>query len=85
MAQYGAPQCAPQVPQKSHRSRVTAGLLQIFLPSVGRFYCGNTKLALLQIIVTIFSCGYGVFWPILDGIYILTGSAKDGKGAKISD
>jgi len=70
------------------KSKMMAGLLQLFLGSfgVGRFYLGDTKTAIFQILVTWLTCGLGALWPIIDGIMILTGSVKvDGKGVPLKD
>lgn len=69
------------------KSRVLAGLLQIFLCflGAGRFYLGYTMTALLQIFVVIITSGIGVIWPIIDGIMILGGSvATDANGQPLS-
>jgi TM2 domain-containing membrane protein YozV len=61
----------------SDKSKMAAGLLQIFLGGfgVGRFYTGHTKIALLQIAATWLTCGAGALWPLIDGIMILTNEA----------
>ena len=42
----------------SDKSKVVAGLLQIFLPfGIGRFYIGDTRTGVIQLIVTIVTCG----------------------------
>ena len=58
------------------KSRLTAGLLGIFLGALGvhRFYLGYTSIGVLQILVTIATCGIGGFWGIIEGILILSGS-----------
>lgn len=58
------------------KSRMTAGLLGIFLGALGvhRFYLGYTSIGVLQILVTIATCGIGGFWGIIEGILILGGS-----------
>ena len=69
------------------KSRVLAGLLQIFLCflGAGRFYLGYTMTALLQIFVTVITSGVGIIWPIVDGIMILSGSvATDANGQPLS-
>lgn len=56
------------------RSRVTAGLLQIFLGGfgLGRFYLGYNGMALAQLFTTpIFFIG--AIWGFIDGILILCG------------
>ena len=70
------------------KSKLVAGLLQIFLPgfAVGRFYLGYTGMAIGQIAATYLTCGFGVLWPFIDGIMILTGSVKtDAKGIPLKD
>ena len=58
------------------KSRLLAGLLQIFLCflGAGRFYLGYVTTAVLQIFVTFITGGFGAIWPIIDGVMILTGS-----------
>jgi TM2 domain-containing membrane protein YozV len=68
----------------SHRSKLVAGLLQIFLGGfgVGRFYTGHIGIAFAQIAVTLFTCGVGGLWPLIDGIIMLTSESPrdvDGK------
>ena len=58
------------------KSRLTAGLLGIFLGGLGvhRFYLGYTSIGVLQILVTIATCGIGGLWGIIEGILILGGN-----------
>jgi TM2 domain-containing membrane protein YozV len=58
------------------KSKMTAGLLGIFLGSFGvhRFYLGYTGIGIAQIAVTIVTCGIGGIWGLIEGILILTGS-----------
>ena len=76
---YGASPAAPYgvhpitgVPY-SDKSKLAAGLLQIFLGGfgVGRFYIGDNKIAIWQIVVTVFTCGIGSIWGLIDGIMML--------------
>lgn len=70
---------------RSDKSRITAGLLN-FIPGVGRFYLGYAAHGVLQILVTIMTCGIGYLWPLIDAIYILTGGVKyDGYGRVLED
>ncbi len=71
----------------SDKSKMTAGLLQIFLGSfaVGRFYLGYTGLAIAQIAVTWLTCGAGAIWPLIDGIMILTGKVPDAQGRPLRE
>ncbi len=58
------------------KSRLTAGLLGIFLGGFGvhRFYLGYTTIGVLQILVTIATCGLGSIWGLIEGILIISGS-----------
>ena len=58
------------------KSRMTAGLLGIFLGGLGvhRFYLGYTSVGVLQILVTLATCGIGAVWGLIEGIVILSGS-----------
>lgn len=60
------------------KSRMAAGLLQIFLGGfgVGRFYLGYTGIGVAQLLVTLFTCGVGAIWPFVDGILILCGHVQ---------
>ena len=65
----------------SDKSKLVAGLLQILLPlGIGRMYMGHTGLGVVQLLVTLFTCGIGSVWPFIDGIVILAGSPRDGHG-----
>ena len=49
----------------SDKSKLVAGLLQIFLPfGIGRFYIGDTKIGVLQLVVTVLTCGIGGLWSV---------------------
>ncbi|WP_244929159.1 TM2 domain-containing protein [Nocardioides sp. W7] len=84
---YGASPAAPYgvhpltgVPY-SEKSKIVAGLLQILLPlGIGRFYLGDTGIGVAQLLVTIFTCGIGALWPVIDGIIILASDSKDSQG-----
>jgi TM2 domain-containing membrane protein YozV len=75
---YGQPYpgyaVAPYDPQA--KSKLAAGLLGIFLGGFGvhRFYLGYTKIGVIQIIVTIFTCGIGSIWGFVEGILFLVGA-----------
>ena len=58
------------------KSKLTAGLLGIFLGSFGvhRVYLGYTKIGIIQIVVTLVTCGIGSLWGFIEGILILAGS-----------
>jgi len=64
----------------SDRSKVVAGLLQLFLPiGIGRLYAGHTGIGVAQLLLTVFF-GIGVIWAFIDGIVILAGRPTDGNG-----
>lgn len=63
-----------QPPVSGGKSRITAGLLQLFLGflGVGRFYLGYTGYGIFQIVVSLLTCGIGgIIWGFADGILIL--------------
>jgi TM2 domain-containing membrane protein YozV len=71
----------------SDKSKMTAGLLQIFLGTfgVGRFYTGHTGIAIAQIAVSWLTCGVGAIWPLIDGVMMLTGKVPDAQGRPLRD
>jgi len=71
----------------SDKSKMTAGLLQIFLGAfgVGRFYLGYTGIGIAQIAVTWLTCGIGAIWPLIDGIMILTDKVPDSAGRTLRE
>jgi len=65
----------------SDKSKLIAGLLQILVPfGVGRFYIGDTNIGIAQALVTVFTCGIGALWSVIDGIILLSGDSKDSNG-----
>ena len=86
----------PGYPQEyaEFKSKVAAGILAILLGSLGihNFYLGFTGKALTQLLITVLSFGMLSFvsaiWGIIEGVLILTGSAKyrvDAKGIPLRD
>jgi TM2 domain-containing membrane protein YozV len=71
----------------SDKSRMTAGLLGIFLGSfgVGRFYLGYTTIGIAQVAATWLTLGIGAIWPFIDGILILLGKVPDAQGRTLRD
>jgi predicted Zn finger-like uncharacterized protein len=70
------------------KSRISAGLLGIFLGWVGshRFYLGYIGIGVAQVIVTLFTFGLGGLWGIIEGILILVGTIdKDAQGMPLRD
>ena len=87
---YGASPSAPYgvhptlgIPY-SEKSKLVAGLLQILLPlGIGRFYTGDTGMGVAQLLVTVFTCGIGALWPVIDGIILLATDSKDSEGRRL--
>lgn len=68
------------------KSRVTAGLLGIFLGGFGvhNFYLGFHVKAIIQILLSVFCCGVGSVWGFIEGILILAKKINvDAKGASL--
>ena len=86
-APYGASAAAPYgvhpvtgIPY-SDKTKLVAGLLQILIPiGIGRFYLGDTKIGVWQVVVTVLTCGIGALWPFIDGIVILATDSVDAQG-----
>ena len=66
----------------SDKSKLVAGLLQLFLGGfgIGRFYLGYTNIGVIQIVVTILTCGIGSIWGLIDAILIISGNVPDADG-----
>lgn len=94
---YDPPQYQPQpgmappsgYPQKS---RMAAGILAILLGTYGvhSFYLGNTSRGLLQLLLTLLTCGIGALimfiWGVVDGVRILDGRINiDANGVYLKD
>ncbi|MGA9493431.1 MAG: TM2 domain-containing protein [Mycobacterium sp.] len=72
----------------SDKSKLVAGLLQIFLggAGVGRFYLGYIGIGFAQLAITVFTLGLaGWIWPLIDAILILTGKVTDAQGRTLRD
>ena len=70
------------------KSKLVAGLLGIFLGGFGihNFYLGNNKRGVIQIIVTLVTCGIGAIWGFVEGIMILVGHINtDASGRPLKD
>lgn len=68
-----AAQNARPVNHTAPKSRLVAGLLGVFLGSLGvhSFYLGHTGRGVAQILVSVFTCGIGGIWGFIEGILIL--------------
>ncbi len=75
-------------PETEQKSKLAAGLLGIFLGAWGihNFYIGNTTRGVIQLLLTIFSCGIAGIWGFIEGILILAGSINtDANGVPFKD
>ncbi len=79
-------------PGYEQKSKLAAGLLGVFLGSLGihNFYLGFTTKAIIQVVLTVVTCGFGAtisgIWGLIEGILILTGSAPyDAKGVPLKE
>ena len=85
------PSCGYAIPSKpaaGAKSKMTAGLLGIFLGGFGvhNFYLGYTGKAIGQIALTVLCFGAGGIWGLIEGILILCGKIdKDAKGNPLKD
>lgn len=105
-AETGAAPSPPPVPptlnyakhvRVSSRSRVTAGLLGIFLGSLGvhRFYLGYTGVGLIMLLLSLSlgtasilcvpgaGCGFVGLWGFIEGIVCLSGGMRDADGLEL--
>ncbi|MCG8408069.1 MAG: TM2 domain-containing protein [Phycisphaerales bacterium] len=71
----------------SAKSKLVAGLLGIFLGGFGvhRFYLGHIGIGIIQILVTLVSCGWGSIWGLVEGIICLCGGMRDADGLELRD
>lgn len=70
------------------RKLVAALLALICLGGFGvhRFYLGYTTIGILQIVVTLVTCGVGAWWGVVEGILILVGKIdRDAQGRLLRD
>ncbi|MGP9502037.1 NINE protein [Specibacter sp. AOP5-B1-6] len=81
-------------PGGEQKSKVVAGILGILLGGLGihNFYLGKTKIALIQLLVSVISVGtlYPIMgiWGLVEGILILVGHDSfrtDAKGVPLKD
>ncbi|MDF9814664.1 TM2 domain-containing protein [Streptomyces sp. H10-C2] len=71
----------PQGRPLSDKSKITAGLLQLFLGSlgIGRFYTGHTGMALGQLF-TLGGCG---IWSFIDAIIFFTSKDRTDSNGRV--
>jgi TM2 domain-containing membrane protein YozV len=71
----------------SDKRQLVAGLLGILFGwlGAGRFYVGDTRTALRQLVVTLLTCGLGGLWGMVDGVDLLLNGGYDAQGRKLRD
>ena len=70
------------------KQKMLVGILGILLGSWGvhNFVMGNSKKGIIQIVVTIVTCGIGGLWGFIEGIMVFTGSIKtDAYGVPLTE
>ncbi|MFH8616667.1 TM2 domain-containing protein [Streptomyces sp. NPDC017979] len=71
----------PQGRPYSDKSKIVAGVLQIFIGTlgIGRFYVGNVGMGVAQLL-TLGGCG---IWSLIDGIMFLTSNDRTDKDGRV--
>jgi TM2 domain-containing membrane protein YozV len=71
----------PQGRQYSDKSKIVAGLLQIFLGTlgIGRFYVGSVGVGVAQLL----TCGGLGFWALIDGVMFLVSNDRADKQGRV--
>ena len=87
---YGAAYANPANLDPQAKSKLVAGLLGILVGGFGvhRFYLGYTSIGIIQIVVTLVTCGLGAIWGLVEGILILVGNDNfrtDATGRPLKD
>jgi TM2 domain-containing membrane protein YozV len=76
MSQETNNSAAPTYSKEQIDKKLVSGLLGILLGGLGvhKFYLGYTKEGIIQIVITIFTCGIGSVLGLIEGILYLTKS-----------
>lgn len=85
-----APAAGGPAPMGEPQSRLVVGLLGIFLGGFGvhRFLMGYTTIGIIQIVVTVVTCGIGAWWGLVEGIMVLAKAQafeRDAHGRPLKD
>ena len=70
------------------KSKMVAGILGLLLGGWGihNFYLGYTNKAILQIVLSLVTCGVSSWWGFIEGIMILCGKIdRDAQGRPLKD
>ncbi|MFH1230968.1 MAG: TM2 domain-containing protein [Planctomycetota bacterium] len=76
------------LPDETGKSRIVAGIFGLLLGGFGihRFYLGYIAIGIIQIVVTLITCGLGALWGFIEGIVILAGGwDKDAQGKPLKE
>lgn len=76
-----SPGLAPNGQPYSEKSKVVAGLLQLFLGGfgIGRFYTGHVGMAIGQLL----TCGGLGFWALIDAIIFFVSNERTDKQGRV--
>jgi TM2 domain-containing membrane protein YozV len=68
----------PQAPQQENK-KIVAGIFALLLGSIGvhKFYLGYTTEGIIQIVISIVTCGIGGIIPFIEGIIYLVKSDEE--------
>ncbi|MGW1871109.1 TM2 domain-containing protein [Streptomyces mauvecolor] len=71
----------PQGRPYSDKSKIVAGILQLFLGTlgIGRFYVGSVGVGIAQLL----TCGGLGFWALIDGIIYLVSNDRTDKEGRV--
>lgn len=69
----------PAAPVPGAEKKLVSGLLGIFLGGFGvhKFYLGYTKEGVIQLVITLVTCGFGSILGLIEGIIYLTKTDAD--------
>lgn len=76
-----SPGIAPNGQPYSEKSKVVAGLLQLFLGGlgIGRFYTGHVGMAVAQLL----TCGGAGIWALIDAIIFFVSNERTDKQGRV--
>jgi TM2 domain-containing membrane protein YozV len=76
MSEESNQSAAPTYSKEQIDKKLISGLLGIFLGGLGvhKFYLGYTKEGIIQIVITVATCGFGSILGLIEGILYLTKS-----------
>ncbi len=67
------------------KTKLVAGLLGLFLGGLGahKFYLGDNKAAIIRLVVSVVTLGFGSIWGVIEGIMILVNGGTDVDGNEL--